>query len=115
MILQAGAIGLIALGSTFAVWLGAAALLGLGTAMVYPALLAAVADVAEPVWRGSAIGVYRLWRDLGFAVAAIAAGVIADAGGFEAAIWFVAVVTAGSGVIVLIRMQETRPVSGTVV
>ncbi len=111
MVLQAGAIGLIAVSSTFGVWLGAAALLGLGTAMVYPTLLAAVADVAEPVWRGSAVGVYRLWRDLGFAVGAIVAGVIADAAGFAAAIWFVAALTAGSGVIVLVRMRETRPAS----
>ncbi len=111
MVLQAGAIGLIAVSSTFGVWLGAAALLGLGTAMVYPTLLAAVADVAEPVWRGSAVGVYRLWRDLGFAVGAIVAGVIADAAGFATAIWFVAAITAGSGVIVLVRMRETRPAS----
>ena len=65
MLLQAAAIGLIAAASTFAVWLVAAALLGLGTAMVYPTLLAAVADVAAPAWRGAAVGVYRLWRDLG--------------------------------------------------
>jgi hypothetical protein len=61
----------IAAASTFAVWLLAAALLGLGTAMVYPTLLAAVADVATPSWRGAAVGVYRLWRDLGFAAGAI--------------------------------------------
>jgi MFS family permease len=109
MLLQAGAIGVIAAGSTFGVWLGAAALLGLGTAMVYPTLLAAIADVAQPAWRGSAVGVYRLWRDLGFAVGAIVAGVIADAAGIAAAIWVVALITAGSGIIVLIRMRETRP------
>jgi MFS family permease len=111
MLLQAGAIGLIAAGSTFAVWLAAAALLGLGTALVYPTLLAAIADVAEPAWRGSAVGVYRLWRDLGFAVGAIVAGVIADAAGLEAAIWFVAAITAGSGLLVLARMGETRHLS----
>ena len=108
MLLQAGAIGLIAAGSTFAQWLAAAAVLGLGTALVYPTLLAAIADVAEPAWRGSAVGVYRLWRDLGFAVGAIVAGVIADAAGLAAAIWFVAAITAGSGLIVLARMRETR-------
>ena len=54
--------------------------------MVYPALLAAVADVADPIWRGSAIGVYRLWRDLGFAIGALVAGVIADALGMPSAI-----------------------------
>ena len=59
-------------------------LLGLGTAMVYPTLLAAIADVADPAWRGSAIGVYRLWRDLGFAIGALVAGVLADALGMPA-------------------------------
>jgi MFS family permease len=109
MLLQAAAIALIAAGSSFAVWLAAAALLGLGTAMVYPTLLAAIADVAEPAWRGFAVGVYRLWRDLGFAVGAIVAGIVADAAGIAAAIWVVAVITAGSGLIVLQRMRETRP------
>ena len=71
MLVQAGAIAAIALGSTFLVWFLASAILGLGTAMVYPTLLAAIADVADPVWRGSAIGVYRLWRDLGFAIGAL--------------------------------------------
>ncbi len=109
MLLQAGAIAGIAVGSTFTVWMVAAAALGLGTAMVYPTLLAAVADVADPAWRGSAIGVYRLWRDLGFAIGAILTGVIADGFGMPAAIVAVAAVTAGSGVVVLLRMQETRP------
>ncbi|HEY8845891.1 MAG TPA: MFS transporter [Candidatus Limnocylindrales bacterium] len=108
MLLQAAAIGVIAAGSTFGVWLVASAVLGLGTAMVYPTLLAAIADVAEPAWRGSAVGVYRMWRDLGFAVGAIVAGLVADAAGIAAAIWVVAVVTAGSGMIVLGRMRETR-------
>jgi MFS family permease len=110
MLLQAVAIGLIAAGTTFGVWLGAAAILGLGTAMVYPTLLAAVADVADPAWRGSAIGVYRLWRDLGFAVGAIVVGIIADATGIASAIWVVAVITAASGLVVLFRMRETRPI-----
>jgi MFS family permease len=108
MLLQAVAIGVIAAGSTFGVWLVASALLGLGTAMVYPTLLATIADVAEPAWRGSAVGVYRMWRDLGFAVGAIVAGLVAAAAGIAAAIWLVAVVTAGSGIIVLGRMRETR-------
>jgi len=108
MLLQAVAIGVIAAGSTFGVWLVASAVLGLGTAMVYPTLLATIADVAEPAWRGSAVGVYRMWRDLGFAVGAIVAGLVADAAGIAAAIWVVAVVTAGSGMIVLGRMRETR-------
>lgn len=109
MLVQAGAIGLIAAASTFAVWLLAAAILGLGTAMVYPSLLAAVADVAAPAWRGAAVGVYRLWRDLGFGVGAIVAGVIADRAGMPSAIAVVGALTAASGVVVLVRMRETRP------
>jgi MFS family permease len=109
MLVQALAICLIAVGSSFGVWLAAAALLGAGTAMVYPTLLAAVADVAEPAWRGSAVGVYRLWRDLGFVGGALVAGTIADAAGIATAIWVVAVLTAASGLLVLARMRETRP------
>jgi MFS family permease len=109
MLLQALAIGLIALGTSFGIWLAAAVALGLGTAMVYPTLLAAVADVAEPAWRASAVGVYRLWRDLGFAVGAVVAGVVADVAGMVAAIWVVAAITALSGLLVLARMRETRP------
>jgi MFS family permease len=109
MLLQAAAIGSIAASTTFAPWLLAAAALGLGTAMVYPTLLAAVADVAEPSWRGAAVGVYRLWRDLGFAVGAIVAGVAADAFGIPAAVAAVAALTALSGLVVLVRMRETRP------
>jgi MFS family permease len=109
MLVQGAAIGAIAIGSSFGVWLAAGAALGLGTAMVYPTLLAAVADVASPAWRGSAIGVYRLWRDLGFAVGAVVAGVIADAAGMAAAIAAVAALTVGSGLIVFVRMAETRP------
>jgi len=109
MLLQARAIGAIAAGSTFAVWLGAGIVLGLGTALVYPTLLAVIADVAEPAWRGSAMGVYRLWRDLGFAVGAIVVGVLADVAGMASAIWVVAAITLGSGLVVLVRMRETRP------
>jgi len=110
MLLEAAAIGVIAAGSSFVVWLAAAVVLGLGTALVYPTLIAVIADVAEPKWRGSAVGVYRLWRDLGFAIGAIVAGLIADAAGIAAAIWVVAAITAVSGVVVLVRMHETRPV-----
>ena len=109
MLVQAGAILLIAAGSDVGVWLLASALLGLGTAMVYPTLLAAVADVAAPAWRGAALGVYRLWRDLGFAVGAVVAGVLADLAGMPFAIAAVAGLTAASGLVVLARMRETRP------
>ena len=108
MLVQAAAIGLIAGSSTFALWLLAAAILGLGTAMVYPTLIAAVADNAGPDWRGAAVGVYRLWRDLGFAAGAIVAGLLADRAGMPFAIGAVAVVTAASGLVVLGRMREAR-------
>jgi MFS family permease len=112
MLLQGAAIAVIAAGSSFAVWFAAAMVLGLGTALVYPTLLAAVADVAEPSWRGSAIGVYRLWRDLGFAVGAFVVGIAADRVGAQAAIAIVAALTAGSGLVVLVRMRETRRLPG---
>jgi MFS family permease len=108
MWVQAAAIGVYATGTTFAVWSLAAVLLGAGTALVYPTLLAAVGDVAHPSWRARAVGVYRLWRDGGFAVGALIAGVIADAFGISAAIWTVAALTAASGVVVAARMYETR-------
>lgn len=109
MVLQGVAIGLIAVASTFGPWLLAAASLGFGTAMVYPTLLAVVADVADPAWRGAAVGVYRLWRDLGFAIGAVVAGVLADLAGVPFAIGAIAVLTAVSGLVVLVRMRETRP------
>jgi MFS family permease len=108
MLLQAAAIAVIAGSSSFVPWLLASAALGLGTAMVYPTLLAAVADVAAPTWRASAVGVYRLWRDLGFAAGALVAGLAADALGMPAAIGLVAGLTGLSGLVVLIRMRETR-------
>jgi MFS family permease len=109
MLLQAGAIGLIAVGSGFVPWASAAVVLGIGTAMVYPTLLAVIGDVAHPTWRASAVGVYRFWRDLGFAAGALLSGVVADLAGFDAAIWAVAGVTAVSGGVVLVRMYETHP------
>ena len=90
-------------------WAAGAVLLGAGTAMVYPTLLAAIGDVAHPAWRASSVGIYRLWRDGGFAVGALLAGVIADAFGLEAAIWVVAALTALSGLVVALRMYETHP------
>src|SRR5579859_2000681 len=109
MILQAVALGLIAISASFATWALEAALLGLGTAMVYPTLLAAIGDVAHPQWRASAVGVYRFWRDLGFAVGALLAGIVADLLGMGWAIWVVAGITALSGVFVAVRMYETHP------
>jgi hypothetical protein len=107
--IQAVAIGSIATTTGFAPWLFGAGLLGVGTAMVYPTLLAAIGDVAHPSWRARAVGVYRLWRDLGFAVGAILAGVVADRFSVTTAIWSVAVLTGLSGLIVALRMYETHP------
>jgi MFS family permease len=108
MWVQAGAIALIAASNTFGSGALGAVLLGAGTAMVYPTLLAAIGDVAHPKWRASAVGVYRLWRDGGFAVGAILGGITADALGLDAAIWTVAALTAVSGLVVARRMYETH-------
>jgi MFS family permease len=105
---QAGGIASIAATRGFGPWAAGSVLLGIGTAMVYPTLLAAVSDVADPRWRASAIGVYRFWRDAGFAVGAIVAGVLADAFGYAAAIGSIAVLTALSGLVVVVRMYETH-------
>jgi MFS family permease len=107
MWVQAAGIGLTAQASGFSAFAAGGALLGLGTAMVYPTLLAAIGDVAHPSWRASAVGVYRLWRDLGYAIGALVAGVTADAFGLVAAIWLVAGLTFLSGVITAVRMNET--------
>jgi MFS family permease len=107
MWLQAIGIAWIVLSAKFSGFAAGAALLGVGTAMVYPTLLAAIGDVAHPVWRASAVGVYRLWRDLGYAVGALVAGLTADALGIHAAIWLVAAVTFASGLVVAVRMKET--------
>lgn len=97
----------VAMGARFEAFAVGAVLLGLGTAMVYPTLLAAIGDVAHPSWRASAVGVYRLWRDLGYAAGAVLAGVVADAFGLSAATLTVAALTFGSGVLVAVRMRET--------
>lgn len=108
MWLQALALALVALADAFAAWALAAALLGAGTAMVYPTLLASIGDVAHPAWRARSVGVYRLWRDGGFAVGAVLAGLVADALGVHAAVWVVAGLTAASGAVVAVRMYETH-------
>jgi MFS family permease len=107
MWLQAVGIAITAVAGGFAGFAAGAVLLGLGTAMVYPTLLAAIGDVAHPSWRASAVGVYRLWRDLGYAIGALIAGVTADVFGLAAAVWLVAAVTLASGVVVAVRMRET--------
>ncbi|MGN6132596.1 MAG: MFS transporter, partial [Nocardioidaceae bacterium] len=108
MLLQAGALALVAAVHAFWLWVLAAVLLGAGTALVYPTLLAAIGDVAHPAWRARAVGVYRLWRDGGFAAGALLAGLVADALGVRAAVWVVAALTALSGLVVAARMYETH-------
>lgn len=108
MLLQAAALAIIATANSPTRWALASVLLGAGTAMVYPTLLASIGDVAHPSWRARAVGIYRLWRDLGFAVGAVVAGMLADAFGIRAAIWAVAALTAASGLVVAQRMYETN-------
>ena len=111
MWVQAAGIAVTALSAGFAGYGLGAVLLGLGTAMVYPTLLAAIGDVAHPAWRASAVGVYRLWRDLGYAIGALLAGITADLFGLAAAVWLVAGLTLLSGVIAALRMTETHTIS----
>jgi MFS family permease len=107
MVVQAGGIWLTVLVPAYSAWIAGAVLQGLGTAMVYPTLLAVVGDVAHPSWRATSYGVYRLWRDLGYAVGALLAGLVADWLGMTAAIHVVAALTLVSGVVVMARMRET--------
>jgi MFS family permease len=112
MLVQAVALAGTAAAGSFLPWAACAVLLGAGTAMVYPTLLAAIGDVAHPSWRATAVGVYRLWRDAGFAAGALLAGLVADLAGLEAAVWVVAVLTAASGLLVAVRMYETHRPTG---
>jgi MFS family permease len=107
MWVQAVGIGVVVVSSGFAGFALGGMLLGAGTAMVYPTLLAAIGDVAHPSWRGSAVGVYRLWRDLGYAVGALLAGLTADLLGLSESMWIVAALTLASGIVVAMRMSET--------
>lgn len=109
MWVQAIGIGLFVIGQGYAIWIGGAVLLGLGTALVYPTLLAAISDVAHPEWRASAVGVYRLWRDGGYAVGALLSGLLADAFNIPIAIAVIGGLTFLSGVIVAGVMYETLP------
>jgi MFS family permease len=109
MWVQAAGILLTAATSSLTPWILGASLMGLGTALTYPTLLAAIGDAAHPSWRASALGVYRLWRDLGYAAGAIIAGGVADLFGFVLAIVTVGVLTAVSGFVVALRMRETLP------
>jgi MFS family permease len=108
MLTQAAALALFASGSGSGPWAFAAVLLGAGTALVYPTLLAAIGDVAHPAWRASAVGVYRLWRDSGYAVGALIAGVTADIIGLRGAVGVVAALTAASGLLAARLLRETH-------
>lgn len=107
MFVQALGIAAVATGSAVPAFVVGQVLLGLGTAMVYPTLLAAIGDVAHPSWRASSVGVYRLWRDLGYAIGALLAGIVADSFGVNAAVWLVGALTLASGAVVAVRMRET--------
>jgi MFS family permease len=108
MWLQSAAIVLFLSPAGFPVWFPAAVLLGAGTAMVYPTLLAAIGDVVDPLVRASAVGVYRLWRDSGYAFGALLSGIVAQALGQRSAIIVVAAITFLSGAVVVARMRETH-------
>jgi MFS family permease len=108
MWVQAGGIFVTVAGRSFGWWLLGSILLGLGTAMVYPALIAAVSDNSHPSWRARSLSVYRFWRDLGYAVGALSAGIIADTLGLSIAIGSVGLLTFLSGVIVAVVMREKR-------
>ncbi len=107
MMLQGTAIILLPFLQGFAFWALAMVLLGLGTTLVYPTLLAAISDVAHPEWRASAVGVYRLWRDSGYAIGALLAEILADFFGVLWAIGVISVLTLLSGVLAKILMSET--------
>jgi len=115
MWVQAGGIGVVSVSTGLVGFAVGAAILGIGTAMVYPALLAAIGDAAHPRWRASSLGVYRLWRDLGYAVGALLAGISADLFGIATAMHIVAALTFLSGLVAALRMYETahRTVSPT--
>jgi len=109
MWVQAGGLVLTALTHQFLWWLLASTLLGLGTAMVYPTLIAAVSDASHPSWRARSLSVYRFWRDLGYAIGALCAGLIADVFGMQWAIAAVGAITFASGVVVALAMTDRRP------
>ncbi|MGH9002699.1 MAG: MFS transporter [Acidimicrobiia bacterium] len=108
MLTQAAALALFATATGVAPWALAAVALGAGTALVYPTLLAAIGDVAHPAWRASAVGVYRLWRDSGYALGALIAGITADLIGLRGAVATVAALTAASGLLTARLLTETH-------
>jgi MFS family permease len=112
MTTQAVGLAVIATSDGFGGWAPGTVVLGAGTAMVYPTLLAVIGDVAHPAWRGRAVGVYRVWRDLGYAVGAVLGGVVADLVSLRAAVWVAAAISACSALVVAVRMYETHRSDG---
>ena len=103
-------VAMMLLGTSVAWWTVSAGVSGLGMALLYPNLSAAVSDIAHPNWRGSAIGIYRFWRDLGYGIGALALGIVASFNGvIEQAFWFVAIAMFLSGLVVQIWGEETHP------
>jgi MFS family permease len=113
MLIQAGALAGFAMFSGTAAWVVSAVALGIGTAFVYPTLLAAIGDVAHPSWRASAVGVYRLWRDSGYAIGALVAGIVADVVGLRGAVLTIAALTAASGLVAARLLTETHNTGNT--
>ncbi len=107
--LVGGGIVLILVTGSHPVWFAGAAVMGAGMALVYPNLISAVGDTAHPAWRGGALGVYRLWRDGGYAIGPLVLGGIAALGGLAAAFWTTAALMGLSGTLVLLLMAETEP------
>jgi len=108
MIIQGIGIWIILFANFLGGWIAGMSLLGIGTALVYPSLLAAISDVAHPRWRATSIGIYRFWRDLGFVFGAIGIGYVADLLGFDIAFHLVAILAVSSGIFVFIVMKETK-------
>jgi MFS family permease len=108
MIIQAAGIWIVLFANSMSGWIIGMSLLGMGTAFVYPTLLAAISDVARPKWRATSLGVYRFWRDLGFVFGAIGIGFLADLFGASLAINSVAWIALASGVFVFVVMRETK-------
>ena len=113
MWLAAVGIAVVASSSLLVWWIVGAFVMGIGMALLYPTLLAVVSDVAHPQWRATSLGVYRLWRDSGYAVGGLAIGLVADAFGLLASFWFAAGLMVLSGLIVAVLMYETLPTRRT--
>ena len=107
MMIQGLGIWIVLYSNIISGWIAGMALLGIGTALVYPTLLAAISDVAHPKWRATSLGVYRFWRDLGFVFGAVGVGFVADLFGMNVAIQLVAFLAIASGIFVLVTMKET--------